>query len=227
VDNEVEVTVRGDMVFIRTLSGQNARDDGSECNAPLPRRDIPVGFEVKDSRNEIRLVAPPDRRNDYAAIVHIRDTDSGFGRYHFRLEWDMNAAIAPPPEPRRDGDRRDNDRPGPGGFAWNNVINFHGFGRGQSNVNDYGPVRLGEVNVDIDRGGKMVVSFRVDRGRPLLFRGSVMNQEGGRIRADVASEDGRLRGPMFISVDARQNVISITLEATDGRDRMKLNWDRR
>ena len=41
------------------------------------------------------------------------------------------------------------------------------------------------------------------------------------------SEDRRLRGPMFISVDDRQNVNAITLEATDGRDRLRLNWDRR
>src|SRR3954454_19787463 len=40
VDNEVEVHVRGDGVTIRTLAGQGARADGSECNAPLPIRDI-------------------------------------------------------------------------------------------------------------------------------------------------------------------------------------------
>src|SRR5450755_1630801 len=57
VDNEVEVAVRGDMVVSRTLAGQDARDDGSECNFPLPDRD-PRGFsfQVIDSRNEIRLV---------------------------------------------------------------------------------------------------------------------------------------------------------------------------
>src|SRR3974390_814712 len=75
VDNEVEVSVRGDQVNIRTLSGQNARGDGSECNAPLPARDIQnFTFEVKDSRNEIRLVAEPSPHNGFAAVVHIRDT---------------------------------------------------------------------------------------------------------------------------------------------------------
>jgi hypothetical protein len=32
---------------------------------------------------------------------------------------------------------------------------------------------------------------------------------------------------MWISVDERNQVNSITLEATDGRDRMRLSWDRR
>src|SRR5213595_796568 len=90
VDNEVEVSVRGDQVFVRTVSGQNARDDGSECNAPLPNRDIEAfNFEVKESRNEIRLLAEPSRRNDFSAIVRIRDGSGGFGRYHFRLSWAM------------------------------------------------------------------------------------------------------------------------------------------
>ncbi len=38
VDNEVEVSVRRDMVMIHTLAGRDPRDDGSECNAPLPDR---------------------------------------------------------------------------------------------------------------------------------------------------------------------------------------------
>ena len=37
VDNEVEVSVRGDLVNIRTIAGRDARDDGSECNAPPAR----------------------------------------------------------------------------------------------------------------------------------------------------------------------------------------------
>ena len=49
-----------DQVAIRTISGRDARDDGSECNAPMPDHDI-VGFqfEVMDSRKGIRLVAEP------------------------------------------------------------------------------------------------------------------------------------------------------------------------
>jgi hypothetical protein len=225
VDNEIEVAVRGDSVFVRTLSGQEPRDDGSECNAPLPHREMPdLAFEVKDSRNEIRLVGNPDRRNDFAAIVHIRDSAGGFGRYHFRLSWNMDAPVSNyrPPD-----DRRDPLRPPTPGFVWNNVVSFHGTGRGAAIFNESDSRRLMDCNVDIDRGGKIVVSFRADRGRAVLFNGIVMDREGGRLKASVTSEDGRLRGPMFISVDERQNVNSISLEATDGRDRLRVNWDRR
>ena len=41
------------------------------------------------------------------------------------------------------------------------------------------------------------------------------------------SDDHRLRGPMWITVDDRKQVDVVTLEATDGRDRMRLSWDRR
>src|SRR5215813_5571203 len=48
VDDEVEVTLRDNMVFIRTISGRDAYDDGSECNEPLPTRGWQgFGFEVR------------------------------------------------------------------------------------------------------------------------------------------------------------------------------------
>src|SRR5712692_9695765 len=69
VDNEVEVSVRGESVFIRTLSGRDARDDGSECNEPLPRDPRNFNYEVRDSQG-------------------------GEGRYHFRLTWDIGGSSA-------------------------------------------------------------------------------------------------------------------------------------
>jgi len=237
VDNEVEVHMRGEQVTVRTISGQDARDDGSECNAPLPNRDVGgFSFEVKDSRNEIRMLAEPSRRNDYEAVVRIRDGSGGFGRYHFRLSWDMTG----------NDSRSGNDRPAPAyggvprgrdedfgrprgvpGFAWNNVISFRGNGRGEASLNNFGQMRLGQVNIEIDRGGKVFASFQADRGRTLTFTGQVVAQEGNRWKADVVSDDRRLRGPMWFSADMRWQVNSVTVEATDGRDRMRLNWDRR
>jgi hypothetical protein len=236
VDGEVEVSVRRDSVLIRTISGRDAFDDGSECNAPLPDRDVgAIRFDVLDSRNDIRLLSEPSRRNDFAAIVRIRDRSGGQGRYHFRLSWQMTGSDyrgdRPGYDDRRPGvdDRRPGfDRPGYGGpgFAWNNVINFRGRGRGVATLNNFED-RLSDVDVNIDRGGKIVVVFRAERGRTHGFNGQVTGRDGGRLRADVVSDDRRLRGPMFISVDDRQNVISISLEATDGRDRLHLAWDRR
>src|ERR1017187_654409 len=227
VDNEVEVAVRGDMVDIRTISGHDARDDGSECNAPLPDRDV-AGFDFEniESRGEVRLMGEPSRRNGFAAMVHIRDGKGGEGRYHFRISWAMTGRDSARPPSRRSDEF---DRPPAAeGFSWNNTVSFRGVGRGMATTNDSGEVRLGEVTIDIDRGGKLVARFRsVGPGRPLSFTGQVLASEGGRWKVDVMSEDRRLRGPMWISVDERNQVNTITLEATDGRDRMRLSWDRR
>jgi len=223
VDHEVEVTVRRDMVFIHTISGRGAMDDGSECNAPLPGPGLQnFGFEVKDSRGEIRLLAEPSPRTDYAAIVRIRDSSGGLGRYHFRLTWAMTGAGYSQP---RDFDTRPGGAPPAPGFSWNNTIDFHGEGRGIARVNGF-EQPLFRCTMNVDRGGRMVISFRTNRGS-MTFHGRVTSREGGRLRADVVSEDGRLRGPMLISTGVRDEINSITLEATDGRDRLHLNWDRR
>jgi hypothetical protein len=230
VDDEVEVAVRGDVVQIRTIAGRDAYDDGnSECNAPLPNRDVEdFGFEVRDSRNDIRLLAEPSRRNGYAAIVRIRDSKGGQGRYHFRLTWRMTGSDYRPDRGGYDDPRGGSDGPRGGrGFQWNNTISFRGDGRGMANYGGPGgDRRLSGVNVDIDRNGRILVTFRTDRG-VLVFQGFVSGREGNRLRADVQSEDRRLRGPMFVMVDNRERVDSINLEATDGRERLRLNWDRR
>jgi hypothetical protein len=225
VDNEVEVSVRGDIVQIRTIAGRDAYDDGSECNTPMPDR-VPTdfNFEVKDSRGEIRLMDPPSRRTNFAAVVRIRDTSGGQGRYHFRLTWDERAADYRPGPPTGGFDDR---RPGPPAFAWNNTLNFRGDGRGNASTSGGFEQRLGNCIVDIDRGGRVVVTFRAERGRELVFTGRVVGREGGRLRADVESQDRRTRGPMYISVGDRDNVNAISFDGGDGRDRMRLTWDRR
>jgi hypothetical protein len=235
VDDQVEVSVRRDVVAIRTLSGQEARDDGSECNEPLPDREMDgFNFEVKDSRNDIRLLEEPNRRNRFTAFVRIRDNSGGFGRYHFRITWALTGGSynGRPGDYRPGGGRPDFGRPdenGRGGFAWHNANHFSGNGRGSSSLTGYGSQRLFDANVDIDRGGRIQVSFRTDSGRPITFAGNVIARDGDALKADVVADDRmlRLRGPMYISVDGRQNIYRISLDATNGRDNLRLNWDRR
>jgi hypothetical protein len=218
VDQEAEVAVRGDMVDIRTIAGRDPRDDGSECNMPLPPGDVMgFNFEVRDSRGEIRLISEPSRRTGGAAVVHIRDSAGGEGRYHFRISWNIAGAVgAPMPPPRESG-----------GFMWDDVVAFRGEGRGTFTFNRDSQ-RLFGVNVDIDRGRKIVVVFRMEGGRTLQFSGTVVGREGGRLRAEVVSDDrSRARGMMFLALDGRREVGSVTIDADSGRDRMHVIWDRR
>jgi hypothetical protein len=219
VDDEVEVSLRRDVVSIHTVSGRDARNDGSQCNQPLPDRDLRgFTFEVKESRNEIQLVAPPSPANDFQAVVHIHDTAPGEGRYHFRLTWQISAAGI-----------RDERREGPPGFAWNNATHYKTRGQGEAGIGDV-HIDLLDVDVSIDLGGKILVSFHTARKQPLSFSGVVNAREAGRLRADVVcdSPDWHVQGPMFLSVDeAKDRVTAITLEASDGRDRLHLEWKRR
>ena len=106
IDSEVEVTVRGDLVSLRTISGRDGRDDGSECNEPLPNGPVQgFNFQVVDSRGEIRLLSEPSRRSDYQAVVRIRDSAGGEGRYHFRLSWAMTGQGRPDGGPIGEPDR--------------------------------------------------------------------------------------------------------------------------
>ena len=78
VDDEVEVTVRGDLVYLKTIRGRDGRDDGSECNEPLPNHPAAdFKLEAKDGRGEIRLIAEPSRQTDFQAVVRIHDGDPG------------------------------------------------------------------------------------------------------------------------------------------------------
>jgi hypothetical protein len=102
VDKDAEVSVRGNVVYIRSSGGREVRDDGSECNEPLPGPSLQgFAFEVLDSRGEIILQSPPSNRNGYSAVVRIRDDAGGPGRYHFRLSWRTNGYSERPGPPGR------------------------------------------------------------------------------------------------------------------------------
>lgn len=97
IDGEAEVSVLGDRVYLRTITGRDGRDEGSECNEPLPARVVDgFNFEVRDSRGEIVLLSEPSRRTGFRAVVRIRDSPGGEGRYHFRLSWRLDGGGSRP-----------------------------------------------------------------------------------------------------------------------------------
>jgi hypothetical protein len=206
VQGDAEVTVRRDTLSIHTGSAGEASDDGSRCSAPMPEREMPqFHFEAGKGRAEIRLTARPSPGNDYAAVVAIHAPAAGGGRCDFRLRWEVRAA-----------DLRDEEsRAAASGFSPNNALRFTGTGHGVAAAGGM-EWRLSTVTVAFDRAGRAEIAFRAGRDRQLQFTGNVTAKEDAGWRAEVMSEDGKLRGAMVVAVDEKDRVRSVTLEGQEG-----------
>jgi hypothetical protein len=234
VDGEVEVSVRGEMVYIRTISGADARDAGSECNDPLPSRDVQnFQFESGRGRGEMRLLSPPSRGSNFAAVVRIRDHQSGQDRYEFRLSWAMTGAYQGGGGDMRPPGPREEMRPpgrGRGRPDWNDSVEFRGRGSGTYVRSNERRRLLYNAEVSLDQDGRVRVRFDTSTGGPLAFTGRITEASGGTITADVEAGDQTpgLRGPMIIELDDRRQVSSVAMEGAAGpRDTFRLHWQRR
>jgi hypothetical protein len=88
IDNEAEVSLQSDRVYIRTIQGREGRDAGSECNMPMPRGFIEgFRFQKMDGRGDMALLSQPSSRGGSVVVARIRDNDGGESRYHFRVTW--------------------------------------------------------------------------------------------------------------------------------------------
>ncbi len=221
VDNEVEVAVRGDRVSVRTISGREPRDDGSECNEPLPARDLrDFNFDVKDQRGDIALIEPPGPRNGYRAIVRIRDSKGGEGRYHFRLTWSLTGGFSQPLPRGRDRSPWQDSAP-----PVQSNVRYSGPGAGTYQRGSDRAIRLGQARVDVDRSGGARVVFEADDGRPLAFSGNLVRTERDSLVCEMSMGAGA-RGLMYIGVDNRGDVYRVSMDGDAGRERFRLSWRR-
>jgi hypothetical protein len=227
VDGESEVTLRGDTVYVRTLSGRDARDDGSECNEPLPSRDVPnFRFEVRDRRGDIRLVSEPSRRGG-GAVVRIRDTEGGEGRYHFRVKWNLSGGGGFGPGPGGYGPgpgRPSAGGPDRGPSRWDQSINYSGRGQGWVSRSGGGRQRISAVVVRIERDGRVFTDLNTDRGR-MSLTGRIVRVDNDRVAALMRSPDGG-EGEMLLLVSGNR-VRDISMSGGPGRNRIELNWNER
>jgi hypothetical protein len=233
VDGDVEVTVRGDWIQVRNIRGRDARDDGSQCTEPLPDRS-PAGFtfEKKQGRGEVRLLEEPSPGSDYKAVVSIRNTQSSEEKYHFQFSWRLDTGRNTTDSGSFEGDRNSfpgfDDRHEGGGLSWNNTFHSTGHGKGTALTNGASPQTLSAATVDIDRGGKIFISFRTDHGDALTFSGTLMAPEEDALKAVVSSGSrSGLQGPAYVSRDAKGAIYRITIDVTNGQDRLHLDWDRK
>ena len=87
VDDVIELEIRGDQIYERVVSGQPATDISSRLNSSMPRRRVNVNVEKLRGRGNVEVVEQPSSRNNFTAIVRIRDTKGGTDDYEIEVYW--------------------------------------------------------------------------------------------------------------------------------------------
>jgi hypothetical protein len=88
VDDEVVIMIQGTRASVRTLTGDRVRDEDFSFDSPLPRREVRMHLRKLEGRGSVDLIEEPSRRNDYSAVVRIRDKKAGADNYEFELTWE-------------------------------------------------------------------------------------------------------------------------------------------
>jgi hypothetical protein len=98
VDNRADVRMRGDTIFVRTLAGSKARDEGSECSQPLPYNSV-RDFQIRQTagRSRVTLAQEPGRMNNFTAMIGIEDSQGGGDNYAFEVTWHADTDVATAP----------------------------------------------------------------------------------------------------------------------------------
>ncbi len=88
VDDVIELEIRGDQLRERVVSGQRVSDVSSRFNSNLPRRRVKVNVEKLRGRGNVDVVEQPSSRNNFTAIVRLRDTKGGADDYEIEVYWE-------------------------------------------------------------------------------------------------------------------------------------------
>jgi hypothetical protein len=89
VDGETRVFMRGNDVWTQDLDGRRNRAQARRYSG-LPTRNGQVRVQRLDGRGEISVIQQPSSRNNYTAVIRIRDEDRNArraDRYRFAAYW--------------------------------------------------------------------------------------------------------------------------------------------
>ena len=118
VDREVRIMMHGRDARAQTTGRSPVTRSRFDIATALPQRDGRVTVRVQDGRGDVDVVQQPSARNDYTAIVRIRDRSSGLDNYRLTAYWmpgesgngSWDGRDGYPNRPRDDDDRYDRDR---------------------------------------------------------------------------------------------------------------------
>jgi hypothetical protein len=138
VDREVRIMMHGRDARTQTPARTPVTRSRLEIATALPQRDGRVTVRVQDGRGDVDVLQQPSARNDYTAIVRIRDRSSGVDTYRLTAYWlpdgsgndRWDGRDGYPNRPRDDDDRYDRDRD-----DWDRGRGNNGNGNNGNNAN--------------------------------------------------------------------------------------------
>lgn len=237
VDDEADIELRGNSVRLRTIAGQPGRDDGTECNQPLPGNVRNFEFKGIDGRGEVRLVQEPRPANNWTAVVNIKDRKGGGEGYTYRLRWESTGGYAANPNNSgdfrggrggRNADRRrgTTDTNPSGNLPWwgssspGNATNLGSSftlsqsGRGSVDL-DGRNWEINQARVDARSSRDVRIVLTPVSGREFEFRGEITRQQGSTLEINVIdSTEGRANGRMTVNVLGNNGVDSLSMTGT-------------
>ena len=87
VDREVRILMHGRDARTQTGARTPVLRSRVDVSTALPQRDGRVSVRVQDGRGDVDVVQQPSARNDYTAIVRIRDRSNGVDNYRLTAYW--------------------------------------------------------------------------------------------------------------------------------------------
>jgi hypothetical protein len=108
VEEDVEFSLQGDKMTIRTIAGRAGRDIATECSSPLPTSMEVFRLKTMDGRGLVDLMDDPSRTRGNKAVIRVRDPRAGAEEFHFRVDWERGtfSGGAPPPPPAQSPEPR-------------------------------------------------------------------------------------------------------------------------
>jgi len=177
VDREVRITMHGRDARTQMADRSPFPSQRLNVETALPQRDGRVAVRVQDGRGDVEVVQQPSARNDYTAIVRVRDRSSGTDDYRLTAYWmpdeygngTWGDRDGYPNRPGRDRDDRDNGNWGRDNGGWGGGNGGYGRGydrnlvRWAGDVDDALEIRIQGNRIDYRTlSGKSVRHVRAD-----------------------------------------------------------------
>lgn len=90
VDDTVQIRIQRRQATESVISGRYPTSVVANFQRALPNRPVEVSLRIIEARGLVRILEQPNRNNGFSALIEIRDSRSGAGRYSFVLDWDRS-----------------------------------------------------------------------------------------------------------------------------------------